>query len=441
MRFQPEKLDAFPSWMISLGLTFFGPIQFKQAMEHENMIKFLSTEGLSFDLVIVESSGKEAFYAFGEYFNAPIIATSTTVNGNWLNQAIGNVEPWSFVPNMLIATGSEITFPNRLKNVIFNLFELASIRIYSVPMQNALMRKYFPKNKKSLQEVFRNDVCLGFVNSHFTLSLPRPYVPNMIEIGGINIDPQIAELPKDFREFMDSAEDGVILFTLGSIFQASTLSVEQRRAFVSVFSRLKQKVIWRYNLPDADKLPENIMARPWLPQKEILAHPNTRLFITHAGMLGRTEAYFNGVPMLGIPMFLDQHSNVARSVQQGVAVLLDKGNLTEESVSWAIQEALGQSYKDKMMALSAAYHDQVLTPQKIVVYWSDYIVKHKCAKFMRVAGHTMGVIAYHNLDVWLILGLLKGLCLVLIFRYVSERFRRSLLTKQQKAVEEENKVK
>lgn len=440
MRVQPDNLDAFPAWMFSLGLTFFGPVQFQQAMEHENMIKFLSTGGLSFDLVIVESSGKEAFYAFGEYFNAPIIATSTTVNGNWLNQAIGNVEPWSFVPNMLITTGSEITILNRLKNVIFNLFELASIRIYSVPRQNALMRKYFPKNKKTLQEVFRNDVCLGFVNSHFTLSLPRPYVPNIIEIGGINIDPQLAELPKDFRHFLDSATDGVILFSMGSIYQASTLSKMQRMAFISVFSRLKQRVIWRYNLSDAEKLSKNIMARHWLPQKEILAHPNTRLFITHAGMLGRTEAYFNGVPMIGIPMFLDQHSNVARSVQQGVAVLLDKSNITEESVSWAIQEVLRPSYKDKMMALSAAYHDQRMTPQETVVYWSNYIVKHKCAKFMRVAGHTMEVIAYHNLDVWLILVLFKGLCLALIMRCVSKRIRRSLLTNQT-AVQEENKVK
>lgn len=78
--------------------------------------------------------------------------------------------------------------------------------------------------------------------------------------------------------------------------------------------------------------------------------------------------------MIGIPIFGDQPVNVARNVQKGFAVALDKSNLTEQSISWAIYEVL-----NNVKALSAAYHDQQRTPQETVVYWSEFVVKHKCA--------------------------------------------------------------
>ncbi len=36
------------------------------------------------------------------------------------------------------------------------------------------------------------------------------------------------------------------------------------------------------------------------------AHKNTKLFITHAGLLSTQESIYHGVPMLGIPIFADQ---------------------------------------------------------------------------------------------------------------------------------------
>lgn len=84
--------------------------------------------------------------------------------------------------------------------------------------------------------------------------------------------------------------------------------------------------------------------------------------------------------MIGIPIFGDQPVNVARNVQKGFAVALDKSNLTEQSISWAIDEVLNNpKYRNNVKALSAAYHDQQLTPQETVVYWSEFVVKHKCA--------------------------------------------------------------
>lgn len=52
--------------------------------------------------------------------------------------------------------------------------------------QNQLMKKYFGTDFPHLKEILRN-TSLELVNHHFSLAFPRPYLPNMIEIGGIHV--------------------------------------------------------------------------------------------------------------------------------------------------------------------------------------------------------------------------------------------------------------
>jgi glucuronosyltransferase len=52
------------------------------------------------------------------------------------------------------------------------------------------------------------------------------------------------------------------------------------------------------------------------------------------------EAIARGVPLVGIPIFSDQRKNVARAVMGGYGLLIDFNNITTESLTWAIQEAI-----------------------------------------------------------------------------------------------------
>lgn len=53
----------------------------------------------------------------------------------------------------------------------------------------------FPNAKMSFDAALSN-VALVLLNSHFSINAPRPYVPNMIEIGGIQVNREPNELPK-----------------------------------------------------------------------------------------------------------------------------------------------------------------------------------------------------------------------------------------------------
>jgi glucuronosyltransferase len=72
-------------------------------------------------------------------------------------------------------------------------------------------------------------------------------------------------------------------------------------------------------------------------------HPNVRVFITHGGLLGTQEAVHAGVPMVGIPFFMDQEQNVMNCVSKGVSVMLKYDSVTKESVTNALKTVLHDS--------------------------------------------------------------------------------------------------
>ena len=69
-------------------------------------------------------------------------------------------------------------------------------------------------------------------------------------------------------------------------------------------------------------------------------HPNVKVFITHGGLMGTTEAIHSAVPMVGIPLFGDQEVNIQSYVSEGFAVKLSFNNITKESVLHALKTIL-----------------------------------------------------------------------------------------------------
>ncbi|KAK7796016.1 hypothetical protein U0070_013259, partial [Myodes glareolus] len=66
-----------------------------------------------------------------------------------------------------------------------------------------------------------------------------------------------------------------------------------------------------------DTLGPNTRVYKWLPQNDLLD------FVTHGGANGIYEAIHCGIPMIGIPLFGEQHDNIAYIVAKGAAVSVD----------------------------------------------------------------------------------------------------------------------
>lgn len=328
-------------------------------LTHPKLTAFLADPSEHFDVVICEVFVNEAMLGLGQHFNAPVIGFSTFGTSVWTNELVGTPSPLSYVPHTFLSFNSRMSFAQRLGNTLMTVYQLTEYYPF-LRQQAAIYDQIFGgPNKPTLQQV-RQNVSLVLLNQHVTLNFPQPYAPNMIEVGGIHInrdDPK--PLPENLRTFIEGAEHGVVYFSMGSIIQGSQLPVTMRDDLLRAFGKLKQRVLWKWDILDLPGKPENVLVQNWFPQDDILAHPNVKLFVTHGGLLGMSEAVYHGLPVLGIPVFGDQYLNLARAKDAGFGLAVAFDNVTEKSLTWGLGELLNT---DKCVVLNFRLIFSILIP-------------------------------------------------------------------------------
>lgn len=110
---------------------------------------------------------------------------------------------------------------------------------------------------------------------------------------------------------------------------------------MEALSELHYKVLWKYETENLKDKPKNVKISKWLPQQDILAHKNIKLFIMQGGLQSLEEAITNSVPLLVVPFFADQFINAERATVLGIGRQLDFNTLTKESFKSAILEVIG----------------------------------------------------------------------------------------------------
>lgn len=181
----------------------------------------------------------------------------------------------------------------------------------------------------------------------------------------------------------------------------SVMPVDQLTAFLQVFNEFsKVRILLKWESDIVENLPKNVLPKKWLPQNDILAHPNVRLFITHGGLLGSQEAVHYGVPMLGIPFYGDQHQNTYKAALAGHALKLEFKNVTVESLSWALTELMyNPVYAMKAKLNSRIFRDRPQSAMDRAVYWIEYVIRFGGANHLQSAGGDLQWYSYFLLDI------------------------------------------
>ncbi|XP_066156036.1 UDP-glucuronosyltransferase 1A8-like [Euwallacea fornicatus] len=365
---------------------------------HPNVRKLLDSNQ-KFDAVILEQFSNDALKVFAHVYDCPLIILSSMGPNSWVNSLVGNEAPISYVAHLLKGDFSkDLSFFNRAQNAFFYITEHLLTKYYVMAKHEEIMHQAFP-NSPSLYDLSTN-VSLVLLNSHTSIYPALPLVPNMVEIGGYFVDPP-QKLPSDLQEVLDNAKEGVIYFSLGSNIKSKDMPKRKKEFIMSVFGRLKQKILWKFE-EDLPGKPKNVVIRKWFSQQDVLAHKNIKLFITHGGLLSTTETICHGVPILALPVFGDQDANADRAVYNGYGLKLgfNDPEFNEANFEKAINELLtNPKYRESVQMKSKLYHDRPETPMKTATYWVDYVIRHKGAPHLRVAGVRLPWYKYYMVDV------------------------------------------
>ncbi|XP_076047795.1 UDP-glucuronosyltransferase 2B33-like [Oratosquilla oratoria] len=321
----------------------------------------------------------------------------------------------SSIPSILSRNSHEMTFMQRMHNFIYYFISKAVMQYLSstfIPH----MRRFQPDCPTS-SELLSN-ISGALINSDYALDYPRALPPTYINIGGLQLR-DLRPLPKDLEDFMNSSgEDGVVVFTMGSIFDPKVIPAEVLSAFMEAFRRLKQKVLFKLNTDVADT-PPNVKIMKWIPQQDVLGHPKTKAFITHCGMHGVLEALYHGVPMVGMPIFIDQGDVMTKMLDKGVAVGIEKG-ASEDEIYNAVTEVLSNSkYRENAKKVSLLLRDRTNTPMERATLLVEYIMRTRGADHLKVSSRNLDFIQFFSLDV--IAFLLVLFCVVIYMLIITKR--------------------
>ncbi|NXA25203.1 UD11 glucuronosyltransferase, partial [Ibidorhyncha struthersii] len=303
--------------------------------------------------------------------------------------------PFSYVPRTFTSSSDHMTFSERVKNLLAGFSEHLFCYLFYLKYEN--LASEFLHREVTVLELF-SKASIWLMRYDFVFEYPRPIMPNMVYIGGINCE-QKKPLSKEFEAIVNaSGEHGIVVFSLGSM--VSEIPMKKAKEIADALGTVPQTVLWRYTGETPPNLPKNVKLVKWLPQNDLLAHPKTRAFITHGGSHGVYEGICNAVPMVLMPLFGDQMDNAKRVESRGAGLTLNILEMTSKDISTALKAVINdKKYKENIKHLSDLHLDRPIHPLDLAVHWVEFVMRHKGAPHLRPAAHDLNWIQYHSLDV------------------------------------------
>ncbi|XP_046962642.1 UDP-glucosyltransferase 2-like [Vanessa cardui] len=330
-----------------------------------------------YDVVLLENFTSDCMlgllYAYG--ISAPIVYLLSGTPMPWTSERIGADDNPSYVPLITAPFSSQMSLMDRLENTLLNILLKEWYYNEIQTKEKYILEKKFGKIQ-DLRELGKN-TSLILTNSYHTLNGVKPLLPGMVEVGGLHLSSKKEPLPKFIEKFLnESGDDGVILFSFGSHIKTKSLPKYKEQNFVNALSKLKQRVIWKYEDSDEEgSLAGNILRVKWLPQYDLLRHEKIIAFISHGGLLGTTEAMSAGKPMIILPIFGDQPSNAAAAAEAGVGIVVSYEDLDEDILSNALQTVISDKMRKHTSLVSKIWADRDIPPLDKALFWTEHVIR------------------------------------------------------------------
>ena len=303
------------------------------------------------------------------HLSIPGVSVTSTIMGWDKRVAVNPV----VTPTVLSRYSDRMTFSQRLVNVAIYL----AASVYRISEYNTTLLQQFAPEGNSWLELQQRVTVLYIVTRDYLLEWPEPQMPNVIHTPGVTTHPA-GVLPQQLKELMDAATDGAIILSFGSV--TGQLPEEIINKFLVAFAQLRQTIIFKYggrNATMPSNVSKNVHLLPWLPQNDLLGHPNTVLFITHCGNNGQYESLYHGVPMLGFPLFGDQPHNAFRMVDHGYGIDMNILAFTANELVNNIHKVLDEkSFKMATQKASDILKSRPMTAQDTAAYWVEHVLKY-----------------------------------------------------------------
>ena len=300
----------------------------------------------------------------------------------------------SMVPAYML-NDNAMTFADRLISFVHEF----ALLTFVPPISAECVQKYAPdKPLIDERELYRNSALWLYLDD-IAVGHPRPTMPNTVAIGDIMARPGNL-LPPNLQTFLDEARDGAVVVSFGSFFDFIPENIA--RKFCSAFRSIgKLRVVWKSKVPDFCQKTENIEILSWIPQNDILAHPNTKVFITHGGVNSLIESVYHAKPVIVFPISNDQPNNAANAASKGYGIKMDLSSFTSDELAENINRTIasGSSFQVKAVLFSAILRDKPEKPAERVSFLIEHVIKHG-DQHLRTGAYSLSLFQFIMFDIF-----------------------------------------
>lgn len=135
----------------------------------------------------------ECFIKYAHVFGHPPVVGFTAFFAVSAYQ-LGNYHNPAFVPHFQNAASDQMSFPERFMNWVITEYYLLWRNYINLPTLDAVADEFFGFSKPSIGDLER-EMSLMLTNEHFSFTYPRPNIPAVVDVGGLQIKPP-KPLPK-----------------------------------------------------------------------------------------------------------------------------------------------------------------------------------------------------------------------------------------------------
>ncbi|XP_045475112.1 UDP-glycosyltransferase UGT4-like isoform X1 [Harmonia axyridis] len=383
---------------------------------HPELVKLLESNR-TFDVMMIEFT-QPGWPLLSVKFKCPFVGLSTMDAHPGVHAAVGNAAHPAMYPYVDFGFGEKLTLKERIFSAGLTVLGMTWSNLIFRPMGNRYVRKYLGEGMPDITGIHKN-ASLMFVNANPIFFSPRPSTPITINLGGGLHLTHPKELPKDLQKYLDESKDGCIYVSFGTTVNSAYLSAEQKEVLTSVFKDMApMRILWKFDEVDIANKPKNVEIRTWVPQQDVLRHPNVKAFITQGGLQSMEEAIDSAVPMLGMPFYGDQNNNVNKMETKKFGLKLLPTEMNKESLKAALKELLENPiYKKNIDKLSAISKDQPMKGLEKAVWWTEYVLRHG-TQHLRSPSADIPLYQYYFLDV---------IAVVSVCAYVFYKLMKSLI--------------
>ncbi|KAJ8972841.1 hypothetical protein NQ314_000005 [Rhamnusium bicolor] len=176
-----------------LPLSYMANISCEIGLSSKAVQNFMKTKE-EFDLMIIEFFNSDCFLSLYYKIKAPIVGITSSTLMPWSSERFANPTHTAYIPNNCMDYSDKMTFLERLENTVVTLYHQYHYEYYTLSRDEQIARKFLGRKASQITSFIKNSGIL-LTNTHFSLNLPRPLVPNVVEVGGIHIG-GIRPLPK-----------------------------------------------------------------------------------------------------------------------------------------------------------------------------------------------------------------------------------------------------